>query len=246
MKIILTLFFILSPVLCQAQARDGLRIGLFGGVRQSEFLSEKNKTLILPAIQYTKGNFSFEGRSLAYQFLGNRALGLSVKADYFSAGFDPKKTPLLSDMSERKSSLHLGLEARARLSYGLSLRWSVSQDTLGRSEGFETGVGLSRFFFFGPTFQMIPSLSLTYWSRPLMDYYYGVGPMEATASRPSFAPRASVVPSAVILLTGGPAQSVWRVFMIASRTQLSDEQKRSPTTGRSSRDFLGLGVNRQF
>jgi outer membrane scaffolding protein for murein synthesis (MipA/OmpV family) len=246
MKIFIFILCCLLPAMALSQNRDGLRLGVFSGVRQSEYLSEKKKTLVLPAIQYSKGDFSFEGRSLSYRVLNKQPLSLSVIANYFSSGFDPKNTPLLSDMSERKSSLHLGLETRLRLPFRFSLRWSATQDTLGRSQGFETGLGLSRFFFFGPSFQMIPSLSLTYWSRPLMDYYYGVGPMEATATRPAFSAKASMSPSASLLLTGGPAKSPWRVFVLVSRTQLSSEQKRSPVTGRSSRDFLGAGINRQF
>jgi outer membrane scaffolding protein for murein synthesis (MipA/OmpV family) len=244
---IIIVYLAISSVFAQGgpPRQSSLSVGAFAGVRNSEYLSEKNKTLVLPAIQGHIGRFSLDGRGIAYRALGPFPIALSFKAEYFSAGFDPKRAPELAHLKKRRGSLHLGPELRVPLPQQLSFRVRASQDVLGVSNGHEGSVGLSRFFFLGPKYQFIPFIGMTYWSSRLMREYYGVSEAEAIERIPAYTPQKDIFPQATVFFIINFSEE-WLGNAFASTTILSSEAKRSPLTSSSTRTFMGFGLSRKF
>lgn len=229
------------------ERNSSLSIGAFSGVRNSEYRSEKNKVLVLPYLTGSLGRFRFEGRSLSYQMIpGPFPYSLSLKVDYFSAGFDPKRSPELGHLSKRRSTVHLGLESRVMLPARFSLRLGVGQDILGVSDGQDATLSLGRLLFLGPRLQVIPSLGVSFWSKSIVRTYYGIRAHEATAALAEYDPGESALfpQASMVVIIGLGGQ--WRANVFANRTFLSSNARRSPLTDQSTRDFLGLGVSYTF
>ncbi len=223
----------------------GWSAGVLVGASHSEYRGIGYRPRIVPAIRGRFGAFSLEGAGGSVDLLGAGALSVQFTLGLFGGGYNPKRSSYLTGMSERYSSAHAGLKTSLRLGRGFSISLGGSHDLLGRSQGLETEVGLNKMFFFGPKFQIITGASLSRWDRNLVDYYYGVGPMEALADRPAYVGSASVFPSARIIINLSLTEK-WQSFLIANRRWLGTEMRNSPLTSRSGSEFLGLGLSYRF
>lgn len=238
--------FVLTPAL-SAQPRDSrsFTLGAFGGYRESEYRGVGEEWLAVPFIQAKWGGLSFQGRGVSYTFPSSSLVSFESTLDYFSGGYESSESSFLTGMSERHSSVHLGGAVSVRMPLRLKLKLSLNHDILGRSEGYEGRVGLSRFFFFGPPFQVILGGGMKYYSKHLVDYYYGVGAEEVTSERSRYVGRGDWAPYAQVLMFYNFAKR-WQLFGLISRTWQSDAVEKSPLTVDKARTFYGLGLGIKF
>lgn len=230
-----------------AQPRDksNFTLGAFGGFRESEYRGVREEWLAVPFIQARFGGLSFQGRGLSYAFPSDSLVSFETTLDYFSGGYESSDSSFLSGMSERHSSVHLGAGMSVRMPLRLKLNLSLNHDILGRSEGYEGRVGLSRFFFFGPPLQVILGAGMNYYSKNLVDYYYGVGSAEVAEQRPRYIGSADWAPYAQILIFYNFSKR-WQLFGLINRNWQSSAVEKSPLTIDTARTFYGLGLGLKF
>lgn len=227
------------------QDSQSFTLGAFGGYRESEYKGVRKKWLAVPFIQARVGGLSFRGRGVTYAFKRSKLISFEAALQYFSGGYESSDSTFLNGMSERHSSVHLGGAVNVRLPLRFKFKLAFNHDILGRSEGYEGRVALSRFFFFGPAFQLVLSGGMKHYSKNLIDYYYGVGVDEATAKRPRYVGRADWAPYAQMFMFYNFAKR-WQLFALVSRTWQSQAVEQSPLTVDRARTFYGLGLGIKF
>lgn len=249
MKILILLLLCFLNASAFAQGRGGRTpgwsVGVLAGASHSEYRGVGYRPLVVPAIRGRFGAFSFEGAGASVDLLAVGPFSMEFTLGFFGGGYNPDRSSYLTGMSERHSSAHGGVKTSLRIGRGFSLSLGGSHDLLGRSQGLETEVGLNKMFFFGPKFKIITGVGLNRWDRNLVDYYYGVGPLEALVDRPAFVGSASVFPSARLIVNLSVTEK-WQSFLILSRQWLGREMRNSPLTSRSGSEFLGLGLSYKF
>ena len=105
---------------------------------------------------------------LSYELPSNSLVSFKTTLDYFSGGYERSESSFLSGMSERHSSVHLGAGMSVAVPLRLKLNLRLNHDILGRSQGYEARIGLSRFFFFGPPLQVILGAGMNYYSEKIL------------------------------------------------------------------------------
>lgn len=243
---LVVLFVSLAPVLAQdapdpeGEPKFEGQIGL-GVVRAARpFVDADDETFVVPVGNFEYGRFSFRGVEAAYRVWRGGKWFAEVLARPRFDGLEPKDSPFLAGMEERK----LSLDAGVRAGYGTQ-RYIVAvdavTDVLGRSDGQEVGLSLTvprRYGKFGVT----PSIGVAWVSSKLADYYYGVRPEEALPLRPAY--RVSdtwdAEASAVVSYEIAPR---WSIFLVASADWLGDEIIGSPIVDQDIAigGFLGAG-----
>lgn len=84
---------------------------------------------------------------------------------------------------------------------GLLFKWGLfsligSRDVESKSEGWQTQLSYNEMFVVAPTLLLRTSIYLKWNDKEYANYYYGVNPSEATATRPAYAPGAYFTPGA--------------------------------------------------
>ena len=229
----------------QPRGQNSFTLGAFGAYRESEYRGVGEEWLAVPFIQARLGSLSFQGRGVSYTLPNSGLVSFEGTLDYFSGGYESSESSFLAGMADRHSSVHLGAAMNVRLPLRLKLKFSLNHDILGRSEGYEARVGVSRFFFLGPAFQAVLGGGLKYYSENLVDYYYGVGPDEVADQRPRYVGKGDWSPYAQVLLFYNFAER-WQLFGLVGRTWQSEAVEESPLTIDKSRTFYGLGLGIKF
>ncbi len=169
---------------------------------------------------------------------------LDVFLDKRLEGFPLKSPPAsLSGMAIRQSSTDAGLSYRykqpwgtlqAELLHGVSDTQSGTEARL--TYGTETQSG---------RWTLRPSVTLAWRNAQLNDYYYGVAPGEATATRPAYAAGAGINASAGLYGSYKLSQN-WRLLGGASATLLSGSISGSPLVGKRFLPSVYLGAAYDF
>ena len=141
-------------------------------------------------------------------------------------GFQANKIPQsVASMAMRSSSTDVGLAYSYRQSWG-TLQAELLLDAANTSKGSEAKLGYSYERRSGP-WTWRPGVSLSLRDAKLNNYYYGVLPAEATATRAAYAPGAGVNASAGLHGAYALTQH-WQLLGGVSATVLSGGIKNSP------------------
>ena len=159
---------------------------------------------------------------------GDRSSGqrLDVFVEQRLEGFPVQQLPAsLVGMAPRDSGIDLGLSYRYRQPWG-TLQAELVHD-IGRTyKGNEARLSYSYDWRSGP-WTLRPNLSVAFRDARLNNYYYGVLPGEATASRPAYTAGAGVN-SSVGLYGSYEVSQRWRLLGGVSMTYLGNGVKDSP------------------
>ncbi|TMM43146.1 MipA/OmpV family protein [Colwellia ponticola] len=157
----------------------GFIYGLGLGINQEIYKDYDYRVIPLPIIGYRADNFRILGPFASYDALQFSDIKLMIQVAPRFQGFDDSDSYIFENMDERKFSMDAGI--------GISYEkkdWKVSAtsmfDILGRSDGYEVKVNISRVLAKGPLF-FEPSLTMSYLDRNNVDYYYGVKAHETNA-----------------------------------------------------------------
>ena len=154
-----------------------------------------------------------------------------------------KLPPSLIGMAPRDSGIDLGLSYKYRQSWG-TLQAELVHAVGSTSKGNEARFGYSYDWRSG-AFLLRPTLSVTFRDAKLNNYYYGVLPGEATATRPAYAAGAGT--NAQIGLYGSYDVSTrWRLLGGVSATYLADSIKNSPIVQKRVLPAVYLGAVYDF
>jgi outer membrane protein len=131
------------------------------------YLDQKDKTMILPIINYKKNNFYIKAIELGYKY-----------NDTFSLIAQPKLNSVeIEGIKDRKSTFEAGF----KVSYPINkykFTFKTLFDTLGVHNGYTSSLMLSRTFSKMP-FIFIPNIGIEYQSKQASDYYFGIDENES-------------------------------------------------------------------
>lgn len=135
----------------------------------------------IPLIGYRSENLTVFGPFVNYHFYRKQGLQFSAKLVPVFEGYDESDSPVFAGMQERDFSLALGLGANYQI-HDIKFEVGISHDILGRYDGYQADIAVSKVYRFGPFF-IEPNLRLIYQDSHYVDYYYGVLAEEASATR---------------------------------------------------------------
>ena len=195
--------------------------------------------------------YLYEGERV---FLHGSRAGLKVfkadsqRVDFFVEqrfeGFpDDRIPPSLAGMAERGAGLDAGVSYRYRQPWG-TLGAEVTHDIGGLSRGTELRLSYSYDWRAG-ALTLRPSLSVAARDARLNNYYYGVRPGEATATRPAYEPGSGINTTLGLFGTYELTEG-WRLLAGVSRTLLDSKVQDSPIVRKSGQTAVFLGAAYDF
>jgi len=218
-------------------------LGLAVMSEASPYRGVDNKTRVLPVITFENRWVRFFGPSLELKLGQAGPAHFSLLATYSDNGYKPGDSTTLAGMAERKSGFWLGARAALPTEWAnLSATWSA--DASGNSKGQRFSLSAERRFALGDV-GISPRLSAHWTDSKATQYYYGVDPGEATASRPAYRPGASVDTEVGLRLDYrlAPQQMLFADLGVRA---YGSEVKNSPLVDRSSLPEVRMGYLYRF
>jgi outer membrane protein len=229
----------------QADARARFSAGLAVISAPRPYAGASNDLRPVPMVELEVRRFYVRGIFVGYQVIDGGRIGLDLQVRPRFTGYEPDESPVLAGMAERRESIDAGLAVDWRLG-SFELETSVAADVLGRSDGVEAGVDLSRrWFVAGRKAMLVPSLGVVWQSRNLVDYYFGVRPEEALPERPAYAASSAISPRAGFFATYRLSPRLSAV-LVARVQRLADEIEASPIVDRRWGHFELAGISYTF
>jgi outer membrane protein len=213
----------------------GAGLGVAVRFENSPYRGGGTRNDLVPLYMYEGKRVFLEAYRAGLKLVETTDSRFDVFVGYRFEGFPYDRIPAsLAGMANRGSGVDLGLGYQYRQPWG-TLFGEVLRDVAGGSSGIEVRVGYRYDWVFGKL-QLQPQFALAARDANLNNYYYGVRPSEATATRPAFDPGSGVNVefglSAVYRLSerwrllGGVTAKRWSSGVLASpivedRTQLA-------------------------
>ncbi len=246
----------LEPLLAENYellAPHGLSLGVATISSKGILLGENHRTLVVPVLGYEGERLFFRGISGGVHLVERDGLALDLLVGARLDGWDAGDLDAIR-LAERGID-RASLRDRDRgADMGLGMSWKGSAghawldaktDVTNASDGHEVELGYA---FAVPAGKglLAPSITVSYWSSKLSDYYYGVLPEEEAAGVPRYRPGDAVVPAfSVAYLRALPGR--WRVFGVLEYQWLPGTITGSPLVeGSRGIPSLFIGVSRSF
>lgn len=169
----------------QANEEADFILGLGVSSEKSIYTGVGTETDIIPVFAYKKGDFYLKGPELGYHLLNDEAFQLTAIANYRLEGYEAGDSAALAGMDERKGAFELGVSASLDTHYG---EWSAKAlaDVSNEHDGYELALGWEKRIELSRHWSLTPEASISYRSKDLNNYYYGVKAGEATANRAAY------------------------------------------------------------
>lgn len=170
-----------------------------------------------------------------------RSLKLGVSLGYRQGWYENDDDSLLRGMADRRSSLDGSVDAVWHNPI-VTISVSYFHDLLGVSDGDGASIRFSHAFRLGGKFVVIAFAGAEWRSNRLNNYYYGVRPEEATASRPEYHAGDSV-DLRLGLGAGYRLSESWFIMASAHARRLGDGIAKSPIVldRYGAYSFVGVG-----
>ncbi|WP_372825914.1 MipA/OmpV family protein [Polaromonas sp.] len=219
-------------------------LGFAVRAEQSPYVGGGTRYDLLPLYLYEGKRVFLHGSRAGLKLLDDGSQRVDLFLDQrFEGHADDRTPPALAGMSERGSGLDTGVAYRYRQSWG-TLQAEFLHDAAGFSKGNELRLSYSYEWRSG-RFALRPSLTVAARSAKLNNYYYGVRPGEATATRPAYEPGSGI--NTTLALYGTYALSDgWRLLGGVTRTVLDGRIKASPIVGSSAQTGVFVGAAYDF
>jgi len=234
-------------------APHGLSLGVATMSSKGILLGENHRTLLVPVLGYEGERLFFRGISGGLHLFERDGMALDLLVGARLDGWDAEDldASLLAARGIDRAVLR-DRERGADMGLGLSWKgWAghawldAKTDVTSASDGHEVELGYA---FAVPAGKglLAPSITVSYWSSKLSDYYYGVLPEEEAAGVPRYRPGDAVVPAfSVAYLRALPGR--WRVFGVLEYQWLPGAITASPLVeGSRGIPSLFIGVSRSF
>jgi outer membrane protein len=199
---------------------------------------------VLPALTFVGERLYVVGPRAGYNLFKNRWVSVGAVAEYKFAGDAFDDSPFLEGMKDRRDTAMGGFDLNVRGFGPWRVDSSVMTDLLGRHDGQELNLALSRTFR-GKTWAITPGVGTVWRSADYNDYYFGVRDNEATGERPAYAPGASVEWFARIFNRFELTDS-WSVLLNLRFELLSDDVQESPIVDKEILTTMFIGLNYAF
>lgn len=223
-----------------------LSVGLGGSWTVSPYRNYNNKVQPLPLVNYDGDSFYVHGLTAGYRLFKLGDSEFSVVISPLGDEFKPHyaNDPKMRRLSERKLSAVAGLAWQYGGSWG-TVQASALEEVTGHSRGAVLDAHYNYAFGYNK-FRFIPTAGLSYRSRQVNDYYYGVSASEALRSGlPSYRADGGVSPY-VGLVAMYKLSDSWLISAGARYTRLPTTVKDSPIVKSGSTENYFVVLNYTF
>lgn len=185
--LILACLFLLTPA---AHAEGSWTLGLGAGVSDGPYIDKRHDGDLraMPFATYESEDFYVGLGTVGLHMLKKESGPLVLLGNMFLGsggdGFKAKDSPRFQGMARRRDRFDAGLELVTLSGLGAT-SLSLRRDAFGPSKALSANLSHSLPLELGP-FQFEPSLGLSWLDDNHVDYYYGVRPQEATATRRAY------------------------------------------------------------
>lgn len=188
--------------------------------------------LVVPFLGYESARLYLRGLRAGYRAWQPGRFAVDIIAQPRLDQLDPDDSDALTGMALRRRTLEAGLVGSWRTgAWGLSA--TALTDTLNRHQGQALELDLG--YRIGPPFAFLrPSLSATWQSADLANYYYGVREDEQRPDRPAYSPGATLDLALGVAGRYGFTRR-WGAFVLARHAWLDEAIADSPIVARDRR-----------
>lgn len=183
-----------------AMAQDGgapaggrWTLGIFGFSSETAYGFRDNAAA--PMIEYENEYFRFglPSTEVKLPWISSEQLSFGVTIDLFGVenGYKARDAKILQGMGDRDSGVWAGMTMNFRSDL-VDLSFKALGDLGGDSDGTSVELEASHTFFVGDRVMISPKIAAIWLDDNTVDYYYGVLPGEATATRAAYVGEATV------------------------------------------------------
>lgn len=242
------------PIAASAQQQEASRWGVGAGVAaiDSPYAGEDIRLRPIPLLSYEGERFFFRGPFGGYHVINTRTFSVDLVGAGRFDGFDIEDLGV-DELAARGIDRRLLEDRDDQLDAGLGMSWRgdfgevqlrAVTDVTDTSGGQEVSLTYSYRMRMG-SFTVTPSLSVSYLSEDLADYYYGTLDEEVARGVVDYKPGAAVVPQVGVNLMR-PLGEHWAMMGSVRYTLLPDEFTDSPLIESDSSASMFLGLTYRF
>lgn len=243
-----------APAFAQGQTGEDApsstwALGIGAISSQKPYAGIGRDSMVLPVVQFENRYINISGPQIGIKLPSldisdSQRLNFSIVGKYDGSGYKEKEAPILSGMSERKSSFLVGAEVEWNNDL-VDVKAAWLADASGNSNGQLFTLGFERSWQFGQHFMLAPRVEATWHDKKYIDYYFGVRDSEARQNRPAYAGKAGA--SAELGLRGiYMFDRRHSLFLDLSVSSLAKGVKDSPLVDRSTENSVLLGYTYRF
>lgn len=254
-KIALSVFALSTAVTAHAQTASspfsdlitepgGAGLGAVMRLEKSPYIGGGVRRDLLPLYLYEGEHVSVQANRIGIKYVPDAEQRFDVFFRRRLEGFpEDGKIPVLSGMAARSTGVDLGFTYRYQQPWG-TLYASLLHDVSGTSNGSELALEYAYDWRSG-RLTLRPSVGISMRDSKLNNYYYGVLPSEATASRPAYKSGAGTNVSLNLYGTYDVTER-WRLLAGMSLTSLSSDIKDSPIVRKGLQPSFFIGAAYDF
>ena len=174
-----------QPVPDSPAKEHELQIGLAAVTSESVYLGGSNQTRVFPAIDYQYKRFYFQAGDLGFNLIDEEnweidfGLGIDLIGDT-----DRGDSRLLKDLPDLSLPLNTFLSAQYKSPIGL-FKVKHNHEINNKHNGNSTSISYSAPIFKGK-WLIMPQVSYEHYSAEIVNYFFGVKPVDATDEFPAY------------------------------------------------------------
>ena len=202
-----------------------------------------SEVFVIPFPSYEGERLSASLGNVNWALHSSERFRVAVEGQVRFDGYDPDSSTGLAGMEERDATVDVGFSFTARGSWGVARLQAVG-DVFGVHEGYEISTGYEHPFQAG-RWVFLPSLTVSFLSEDLVDYYYGVRLDESMPGRPAYA-GASTINTKVGLTVAYSVSQHWSLVAGGEYVRLGREITDSPIIARDHQLLTYTAVEYRF
>ena len=207
-------------------------IGITGVWSESYIIGENNTSDPFPYIDLTYGMFKASPRGIGLEHTINDKDKVSLLATLRRSPLDIDDNSQLTGLNERKDATELTVGWSTKLQ-SVDITSSLSADISDKHNGYEAKVKASKPYK-TQVGLLIPSLSLAYQSKDLVNYYHGINADESVLSGYEVYEGKGGVIGQMGITHIFPISDHWKTITNIQHTSLGDNISDSPIVDKSS------------
>lgn len=219
-------------------------LGIAAGTLTRQYHYQDDQTFVIPVIAYEGERFSYFLDTAAFQLLSGEHGETGWRTRMLARARIFDQPAAAAGLEKRRSTLDAGFEVAAQGPWG-AMSLEGLADTLDRHDGFEASLTYSYDLALTSQLSITPRIGVSYQDRRLADYYFGVRPSEAKATRPEYHPDAGGSATAGLTIAYAMT-SRWQLLAVMTRAALSDDLADSPLIAKRSTTTAVIGVMYRF
>ncbi|MEN8189757.1 MAG: MipA/OmpV family protein [Thermodesulfobacteriota bacterium] len=221
----------------------GPALGIGAYVAGKSYQGEDTAIIAVPAVYYRSEQAFVHIKQAAYRFWEKNNMELSVVGDLRLDSYTEDESDFLLGMKDRNMTIDAGFQFELGTPVG-ELELTFLTDILFQNEGQEATVAWALPFIYKRIY-LKTSLSASWLSSNLADYYCGVRASEATDDRPAYTVD-DTWSWAATLVTNYRLAENWLLIGLLQYEGFSDEIKDSPIISEDGEVNVFLGIAYHF